>query len=168
MRCSRMAPVFALACLGALGGAAQPPGGRAVWLSPAAAIRAAAARPEGFAGRFELTVRGLGEGSGDLRGHCFLYSGVDPRDPECLVVDLPPWTIEALRQRRIEPLTDFTRKTLRLTGTVRRLTLQPRRPDGSPSGPAFLQTHVRLDAPEQVQILTDLEPFHVPQTEPRR
>ncbi len=165
MRCPRITLVLAL---GALAGAAQAPRGKAPWLPPAAAAKAAAAQPEGFAGRFELTVRALGEGSGDLHGHLLLYSGTDLRDPECLVVDLPPRTVEALRQRRIEPLTDFLRRTLQLTGTARRLTLQPRRPDGSPSGPAFVQTHVRLDAPEQVQILTDLEPFHVPQTEPRR
>ncbi len=118
--------------------------------TPAQAILGAAENPAGLSGIFKLTVLGTG-----WQGRSyFLNSQADYRDQRCLTIAFPPPAVKKLADRFGDDLDGaFKGKTIRVTGTAKRVTIWFLNPDGSRSDKYYYQTHVNVMNPLQVEVL---------------
>lgn len=121
-------------------------------ITPFQAIQDAASNPLGITGVFELQIRNTGEAKENHKGFIFLNSEIDYRDQRCLTIRIPPNIVSAYKRINIDPLTYFTNKTIRVTGTAKRVKIDFISDNGLPSGKYYYQTHVQINAPWQIKI----------------
>ena len=118
-------------------------------ITPTQAILAAAGRPEGFDGTFEMIVKRVGRQDGTL----FLDSETDYRDQRCLVVDLPHiLAVQFENQIGGSPETLLEGREIRVTGTARRITIWFYS-NGARTDKYYYQTHVFINDVSQITIL---------------
>ncbi len=142
------------------------PDNKFTYLPASEVIQAAAKGPEGFTGAAEFRIRSIGEGKGAQSGFYFLNSELDYGDPKCLTVDLPPQVVAALREkRRLEPMIDFLGRKLQAKGTAKQVKIGRLTKDGQPSGEFHFQTHITIDSPDQIAIVSQLVPAQIPHAE---
>jgi hypothetical protein len=157
-----VAPLLLLGCATA---EVAPASGSRRWLSASEAYRAAAAQPEGASGSFEIPVQCIGQGTGPLEGHFFLYTSKDPRTSGTVVLQLPPDVVQDLRaSRRVEPLTDLQGRLVRVTGTAK---LKPLGPGPAGAGTGDAQAWILATSPDQIVVLKTFSPAHLPDYVPR-
>jgi hypothetical protein len=119
-------------------------------LTPVQGVLGAAERSEGLTGTFRFRVLGTGW----QRGWFYLNSQPDYRDQRCLTIALNPFLARQLQAGYGSNLdAAFTGKTVRVTGTAKRVTIRFMNRDGSPSEKYYFQTHVGITDLAQLQVL---------------
>ena len=143
MRISRLAPLLA-AALGVCAAAPAP-------LTARDAIdKAAEWAPHGFAGEFEMQVRGAGR----RKGYEYLNSEVDYHDQRNLTVDMDPAVVAAFAQRiGADPVDYFRGRRIVVRGRAQRVRVVVLADDGRPTPIFYYQTHIVVRFPEQVSVV---------------
>jgi hypothetical protein len=117
-------------------------------ITPTQAILAAAERPAGISGIFEMEVRGGGRQNDWL----YLNSEADYRDQRCLTIAIPPTVApEVERQIGGDPVVELRGKTIRVRGTAKRTTIWFIS-NGVRTDKYYYQTHVLVTDPAQVAV----------------
>jgi hypothetical protein len=118
-------------------------------ITPEEAVMAAAsAAPQGIAGTFALTVRGVGTQDGRF----YLNSQPDYRDQRNLTIDIDP-SVERTLESRLgaSPLCYFAGRSIIVTGVAQRVKIFFIS-DGQFTDKYYYQTHVRVSYPEQIRL----------------
>ena len=114
-------------------------------MSPAQAIAAAAASPKGeVQGSVEFVIASTGENGFNV----YLNSETDYRDPTNFSAEMHSEATNAMTAKfGGHPVDTMKGKRIRVTGTVRRVSI-PKRDGGS-----YYQTRIEIDTPSQIEIL---------------
>ncbi|MEZ0243230.1 MAG: hypothetical protein ACAH11_07635 [Sphingomonas sp.] len=124
---------------------ASPVIAQTVAMSPAQAIAAAAASPNGeVQATVEFTVASTGESGFNV----YLNSDADYRNPANFTAELHSEATNAMRAKfGGHPVDTMKGKRVRVTGVVRRVPI-PKRDGGT-----YYQTRIEIDSPSQIEIL---------------
>ena len=116
-------------------------------VAPSVAVQLAQkAGPLGARGEFVMLVAATGKS----KGHLFLNSELDYRDPRNLSIDIAPWIMGRLESRFGAPLESFFRgKQIVVRGSVRRVPIKILDNDGRPRQ-MYFQTHVDVLQASQI------------------
>ena len=145
-----MKPVLALLLFMALAGCSGIDSDARLIQSPAAVEMAAAVAPAGISGRFDVHVQATGK----VNGVVFLNSENDYRDQRNLSVEIAPAVAEDLEKTYGAPPEHFFQgKHITVTGEAARVTVWFIDGKGVQTDKYYYQTHVRVDAPNQIQIV---------------
>ena len=96
---------------------ASPP--QAAFLTPAEAVRRAAAAPAGITGVFRLESKSFRLGEGRERGAVYLFSTADYRFSDCLTIFLSARAVSALQAAGEEAPFAFSGRLIEVSGTAK-------------------------------------------------
>lgn len=130
------------------------PGGETIY-TPIMAIEAAATRPMGVQGTFEMQVRNASYGQGRSKDYVFLNSEEDYRDRRCLTVRLGPAAVRDFLKRGVDPSKAFHRKTIRVQGVAEQLKIFFVSDRGIQSDKYYYQTQVAVLSPDQILVVPE-------------
>jgi hypothetical protein len=115
-----------------------------------AIFAAADAAPDGVPGLFSFTVQGAGADAWGV----YLNSEVDYRDLRNLTISIPGRAVAAFVDvYGQDPRAFFMGKTVRVEGEARTVRIDFFC-NAQPSGKYYYQTHIRIDDPRSIEVLT--------------